>query len=131
MRTYASGKALLVITCDGTNYRDQPNHDIHTFFQSFNLHGKGDIRCAMESVQELIWCMSMSYMHWLPLNTDKMKAGDVWRVYVQFEAAGNTDYWGEYDEELTINRCKVLRKQHTKEFYVSKKVQAAIAEHDK
>lgn len=129
MKTYASGKALLVIACNGTDYRDAPSFDIHTFFQSMNLHSKGDLRCATESVQELFWCMSMCYMHWLPLNTDKMKAGDVWRVYVQFEAASSTDYWGEYDEELTINKCKVLRKQHHKESYVNKKVQAAITQH--
>lgn len=119
MQTYATGKALLVITRTEGNRTDKPNLDIEVYLQSLNAHGRAEKVYAEDSVRELIWCMGY-YQSWIDINLTKMEIGATWRVYIQFEAAGSTDYWGEYDEELTINKCRTLRKQKPRKYYQCK-----------
>lgn len=114
MHTYAYGKALLILTKDGE--RPWPNH--HVYFQSMNMVGDGDLGATYDSVIELFSCAVI--IGWFNHQIRNMKDGETWRIYLTFEAQGYKDYFGEYDEDLLINKWKVLRKQKPKEYYQCK-----------
>lgn len=118
MDTFASGKALLVITHEGTQWNGDARLSIHSYIQSCTVHGTGERYIAMESVQELFNCAGS--LGWFNEEVRKMKEGDTWRVYVVYDAQGERDYWGEYDEDLIINKWVVRRKQKAKEYYECK-----------
>lgn len=50
----------------------------------------------------------------IPKRCRKMQVGDIWTLQLAMEVNYSTDYWGEHDMEVSIVKCKVLKKRKAK-----------------